>query len=261
MSITPLPEAKLTRLRALRQKKMREKYDAFIVEGARLIEETVQSSWNVEFICIEEGREFHTVVHSHIPVFSLSQKEFADISLVEHSQGVLAVAEMKHTVLSQLNVQNEHQIVVALDSVRDPGNVGTVIRSADWFGASAVLLSNGCAELYNPKTIRATMGSIFRLPVVENVALPDAIHTMKENGFLVWALAASGKPFGGTQTIPERLLLLTGSEATGISDEVCSAADGIVAINKYGYGESLNAAMATTAALAMIQLQRDSIKS
>ena len=252
MKPAKIPEAAYTRLRALLQKKMREKYGEFLVEGKRLVAEAIHSGWDTKFVCVEEERAdqlpFLTVKNS-FPVYALPEKEFSTISATEHSQGVVAVVEQKHASFEQ--IQPENGFVIALDAIADPGNVGTIIRSADWFGAGGVLLGKGCAELYNPKTVRGTMGALFHLPVAENVNLLAALPGYRKKGFRIYAATTSDTPVNKNFSFSPKAVLLIGSEAVGITPELLALADSKITIKKYGKGESLNAAMAATVVLAM----------
>ncbi|HZV12800.1 MAG TPA: RNA methyltransferase [Candidatus Kapabacteria bacterium] len=247
-----LSEARYTRLRALLQKKMREKYGEFIVEGKRLVAEALHSGWKVHFVCVQEERvdQLPFLSSQTVPVYTLPEDKFAEISATEHSQGVIAVLDAKNEPLKIPT--KEKSIVLALDSIADPGNVGTIIRSADWFGVDAVLLGKGCAELYNPKTVRSTMGSIFRVPTEES-NLFTTLPEYRKQGYQVYATTTSDTLLDRKFSFAPKSLLLIGSEAEGISHELLALADHKVTIKKYGGGESLNAAMATAVALAMMR--------
>ena len=135
-------------------------------------------------------------------------------------------------------------MVLALDGVSDPGNVGTVIRTADWFGVEAVLLGGDCVELHNPKLVRATMGALFRVPTyeVENVAAELA--RLRSSGFEIFAAAADGDTRWDAWTSNRRRALVLGSEAEGVSDEARAVGAKSLAIPRKGGGESLNVAIA-----------------
>lgn len=140
-------------------------------------------------------------------------------------------------------------LAVALDAVADPGNAGTIVRTADWFGAQAVVFGPGAVDPTNPKTVRATMGSLFHLPVVETASLVAIIAQARAGG-----LAAIGAALDGEElpafAWPERVLLVLGNEANGIGPEVAAALDRRVRIPNYGKAESLNAAVAAAVLMA-----------
>lgn len=140
------------------------------------------------------------------------------------------------------NVREEKKgWVIALDDIRDPGNLGTIIRIADWFGFSAVVCSGGCADPFNPKTVQASMGSLARVPVWET----DLSAYFEHNSQLpVYAASLDGKPYAGV-TFPESGILLIGNEGKGISRDLLDKATLQVTIPRIGKAESLNAAVAT----------------
>jgi len=233
---------------------MRAKYSEFIIEGKRLTGEALRSSWDIQYICIAEEKADQlpfAAGTNGTQVYTLPEKEFAEISTTEHSQGVIAVAAQKHFTHTDLNHSKSDSIMLALDAIADPGNTGTIIRSADWFGADSVLLGEGCAELYNPKTVRSTMGSIFRVPAAEHVNLFATLQDLRKHGYAVYAATTSDQPIGKRIRFAPKSVLLIGSESEGIRHELLGIADHKITIKKYGGGESLNAAMAASVALAL----------
>ena len=134
-------------------------------------------------------------------------------------------------------------VAVALDGVSDPGNVGTVVRTAAWFGVAAVLLGKRCADLLNPKTVRATMGGLFHVPVCRNVDLSDALTRLRKRGFTVTVAAADGSPVWLSWAAGPWSVLVLGNEARGVSGRLRGLADKTVAIARTGKGESLNVAV------------------
>lgn len=250
MPLAPLPETKLRRLRALLSRNLREKYRECIVEGARIVDEALRSSWTVEFLCISQSGRVHLdklSEHRH-PVYIVSEDEFSTISTTEHSQGILAVVRMS----TEPAPPPRDGIILALDRISDPGNVGTIIRNADWFGVQLVLLGKGCADLYNPKTIRATMGSLFHLPVISDVNLLDACEKSAQEGFALWCADMDGGPVTAAHRAMPRALLIIGSEAHGVDPAIRAKMQESIGIPRIGKAESLNAASATAAMLALL---------
>lgn len=235
--------------RSLRDRKGRDESGLFMVEGVRLCEELLGAGLPVEMVMIAE--EATSAIQSLVARFQAAggvvlearQSEIVRISDTVTSQGILAAARWKDTPFSALQY-GERSRLIALDAVSDPGNVGTVVRCADWFGADAVLLGRGCVDLLNPKTVRATMGGMFHLPVCRNVPLEDALPDLKRRGFKVTAATMDGSPAWREWCAPSRSVLVLGSEARGLSDAVLAAADRRVTIPGRGRGESLNVAVA-----------------
>ncbi len=171
------------------------------------------------------------------------------------AQGILAVVAMKKNDIDAFWPEcDAPAIVIALEHVSDPGNAGTVIRTAAWFGAHAVLLSAASVELYNPKVLRSTQGAVFQIPVFDGVEFDSALEDARSNGFQVVVTALEGgKPFDRKQLGPKTLLVF-GSEADGVSDATLRSADRIVTIPRFGHGESLNVASSCAAILGSVRL-------
>lgn len=253
MAFATLPEAQHRRLRALRTRGMREKYGSFIVEGTRIVTEALESEWDVDFLCARHASQalLSDLPDNSCPTFVLSDSEFDEISLTENSQGVVAVVRMR-----ELEMPKELDgIIIALDRVADPGNLGTIIRTADWFGVRAVVLGAGCAEVFNPKTVRSTMGSIFHVPVFVRTKLDQICVDLKKDDYAVWCADTGGKNVSVEHRKATRAIVVIGSEAHGIAPEIRSIADDVVAVPRFGRAESLNAASACAALLALIRAQ------
>lgn len=140
-------------------------------------------------------------------------------------------------------------LVVALDAVGDPGNAGTIIRTADWFGAAGVILGDGSVEPANPKVVRSTMGSLFHLPIAQSGALAPALEALRARGFAAVGAALDGVALPQFRW-PERAVLVIGNEANGIQPAVAAALDHRVRIPAFGRAESLNAAIAAAVLMA-----------
>jgi len=147
------------------------------------------------------------------------------------------------------------QLVVVADGVSDPGNLGAIIRTADWFGAAAVFAGTGSVELTNPKVVQATMGSLFQLPMGLGVSTVDILGRLKDLGFSVVSLELRGEFDVRTVAWPEKLALVVGNESRGISAEVSALADRRVMIPRFGKAESLNAAASIAVILGQIFLR------
>ena len=135
------------------------------------------------------------------------------------------------------------KLIVACDHINDPGNLGTILRTCDWFGVDAVLLSEGCVSVYNEKVVRATSGSIFHLKVFENLELKTAISHLQSESFKLIATALDGKPLG-SKTLHEKSVLILGSEAHGVNPDILRQVDEVLSIPRFGKAESLNVGIA-----------------
>ena len=190
-----LSSNQLKQVTKLQQKKFREEEKKFFVEGFRGVEEAINSDWEIEMLITTAksyssdmgGKVFSAATKKRILPFEISEKEFAKLSDTENAQGILAIVHQKNF---QLNAQNSllyalRSTLIAFDSVNDPGNLGTMLRTCDWFGVDGILLGKNCVELFNPKVVRASMGAIFHLPIFVEQDLGKEIPTLKENGFHV----------------------------------------------------------------------------
>jgi TrmH family RNA methyltransferase len=246
-----LTKEKLRQIYRLKTEKGRGKEEKFLIEGLRLCQEAFSSGWDVQlvFFSSEFGgsaageKLIQQFSKKGTEIFRLKKKEIEKLTDTETPQGIMAVVKKKKFTLSR-DFLKESSLLLGLDSIRDPGNLGTMIRTADAAGADGVLLSKGCVELYNPKVIRSTMGSIFHLPVVEGLDLKEVLPEMKVSGFKIFSSEVhQGKDYSRI-SYPEKICLLMGGESSGISKEVSNLADERIKIPLFGKAESLNASVA-----------------
>ncbi len=158
--------------------------------------------------------------------------------------------------------KKENAFAIGVDHIADPGNLGVIIRSADWFGVDTVILSPGSVDLYNPKVVRSTAGSIFHLPIVSCTeaagSFERALKELRSGGFKLFGASVNGKADLRTVKWPKKSFLIIGSEARGISGDVAALLDENIAIPKFGKAESLNAGVAAGIFLshASFQIQK-----
>ena len=246
-----LSKEKLKQISKLKTEKERNIEGRFLIEGVRLCQEVLSSNWEVELVLFsgefEESSEGQGMLEDSgkrgIEVFRLKKKEIEKLADTETPQGIMAVVQKKKLALSKDFLKNS-SLLLGLDNIRDPGNLGTMIRTADAAGTNGVLLSKGCVELYNPKVIRSTLGSIFHLPVVEGLDLKEVLPEIKVSGFKIFSSEVhQGKNYTKI-SYPEKICLLIGSEASGVRKEVSNLADEKIKIPIFGKAESLNASVA-----------------
>jgi len=246
-----LTKEKLRQIYRLKTEKGRGKEEKFLIEGLRLCQEAFSSGWDVQlvFFSSEFGgsaageKLIQQFSKKGTEIFRLKKKEIEKLTDTETPQGIMAVVKKKKFTLSR-DFLKESSLLLGLDSIRDPGNLGTMIRTADAAGADGVLLSKGCVELYNPKVVRSTMGSLFHLPVIESLDLPEVIPDLKKDGFRITVSEVhEGKDYTAVD-YPEKTCLVIGSEASGISQQILNLADERVRIPIFGKAESLNASVA-----------------
>jgi len=255
-----LSRTKVADLRKLLQKKYRTERGRFLVEGIRSVEEVLESDWPVEVVVMTEylAADHPPLVQRirsrRVPLYSVSRQDLERISDTTHSQGILAVVEQKSLPTNFLEGLVPGSMVVVADEVSEPGNLGTVIRTCDWFGASAVVVSEGSAEVFNPKVVRSTMGSLFHVPVVWDAHTQNTLDMLRRRKYRVYA-TSSAKGTDIQQTAwSDRSVLVFGNEAHGLSSATSHYADEFVRIPRFGRAESLNVGIACGIALASWRL-------
>jgi TrmH family RNA methyltransferase len=236
-------------LRSLRQRKTREAEGLFLAEGIRAVEDLATSALPVRFALAAStlgdtprGRMLLDVLAAKgVAVHETGERELAELADTETPQGILAVAPIPSAGLDGLPAHSDPCVVVVLDAVQDPGNFGTLARTAEALGAAGLVALPGTVDAWNPKSVRAAMGSTFRLPVV--AADWDALSPwLSSGGFLTLAAAAGGEPLPDPR--PTRAALVLGNEGAGISGDTRARADRVVGIPLRGRAESLNVAAA-----------------
>lgn len=239
----------------LKTAKGRKKQGRFLIEGMRLVEEASvchQSGghYRIEAILLrpdaDSGR-LDGLCPDQVPVYELSGALFDALSDTVHSQGVLAVIQPREqevlaSSLMQKLANLQEATLLLLDAVSDPGNLGTLIRSADALGATGVILGQGCVDLYNEKVVRATMGSLFHLPVVQG-SLEQWIPALQEAGVAVYCTTLGGRQIQEV-LLPPKVAFVLGNEAHGVAKRWQQMARMLVTIPMVGEAESLNVGVA-----------------
>lgn len=245
---------KLKRVKTLLEKRnARKKEGRFVVEGPRLIEEAGNL---ISFIVHSENLPLvKKLAEKGVPCYKVSPKQFKELSGVETPQGILAVVRMPEYSLSQM-LKGKETLIVFCDGVQDPGNLGTIIRSAAALGASGVLLSKGTVDLYNPKVVRSTMGSLFHLPIIILGDNEETLKQLRENNVKIITTTAKAKKNCFEANLSGSLALVVGNEGAGVEEKMLSTADEEVKIPIPGKAESLNVGMATSILLYEALRQR-----
>ncbi len=246
---------KIKHIKKLSKKREREKSGEFIIEGKRSVTDAVANGAFISYIIFCDGEE--PLFDESVPQFSTDKKTYADITDTESPQDMLAVAKIDSCSEEDI-LSGSFDLLVLCDRVQDPGNVGTIIRTADAAGSSAVVLSPGCADLYNPKVIRSTMSSVFNIPIVKDGDLSSLIPQLKKKGYRVFcgalredAVSLFDSDFHG------KCAVVIGNEGSGASEEVISLCEA-VKIPMRGKAESLNASV--SAGILMYEVLRQNEK-
>lgn len=227
-------KADLKWVKSLHQKKVRQESSLFFAEGKKMVEEAVQSDLIVKALFSTDAQ----FVDRHKDAFLLKEREMQQISALSEPPGYLAVLEQS----TSSNIQLQVKKVLLLDGIADPGNMGTIIRTAEWFGVEAILLTEDCVDIFNPKVVQSSMGSIFRVKWMRN-SVSELSMLLKENGFQLCGADLNGQSLYDF-VFPEKMALVIGSESHGIRSEMEKALDKKIHIPGNGKAESLNASIA-----------------
>ena len=248
--LSSLKNPKVSLWRTLKDRKGRKDTGCFLVEGRKMAEEAFSSTYPIEAILVDEALLDTFALPAQHPVYTMPAHVLAAICDTKTPQGIAVVLKMQTAALPP-----QARKLIALDGVQDPGNVGTILRTADCAGLDGILLSEQCADIFSPKVLRATMGSIFRMPVMITQNLPDALMTLRKDGFPILSSQLDGEPFYQRSPIGDRFCLIVGNEGNGVSPAVQAVATHRLKLPMRGGAESLNAAVA--AAIMMYDLTKE----
>jgi RNA methyltransferase, TrmH family len=268
-----LSQSQVKHISSLKVKKFREEYNQFIAEGHKLVMDLAGSDYKIAGIYASAGwivANLALVREKNIPVFETLPREMERISALSTPSQVLAVVGIPRSLAPPaLGMGRGEDLILALDDIRDPGNLGTIIRVADWFGIDTVLCSENCADIYNPKVVQATMGSITRVKVVncnlvEFLSTPSGSTTPSgySKGIPVYGTFLEGEPVF-SQKLSDHGIIVIGNESRGISPELVPFITHKLFIPSFGSSaagkaESLNASIAT--AIICSEFRRDKLK-
>ncbi len=247
--ITSKDNEVIKEIRKLKDKKYRDLSNEYIVEGMKLIKEAIEEEAHIKQIVVcedclkEEGcveQKFLYQIAKYDCIY-VSSKVFGLLTDVVNPQGMLAVIEKKS---GEDEIKYTEDIIVVLDGIQDPGNLGTILRTIDSVGLTQIVLSKTSVDAYNPKVVRSTMGAIFRVKIIESENLVETLKNMKKHKFKVVATSLAG-----TENIYEmdynKKVIVIGNESKGVSKDILEVSDTKVKIPMLGKTESLNAGIAT----------------
>lgn len=251
-NITSSKNEKFKYFKSLKTKKARSLNEQFAVEGIKSVRDAIGAGADIDAILV--SAEFYEKQSLDIPtdlsIYVIGNEIFASLSDTEAPQGIIAVINQREKEL----LPDLQKAYIYCDKIQDPGNLGTIIRTADAAGFGGVILSDGCVEMYNPKTVRASMGSFFNIDVFDGISA-DRLLMMKSLGFSVVCGVLSDNSVCYTDAdFTKPTVVVVGNEANGISDEVKKLSDVDIKIPIDGAAESLNAAIA--AAIIMYEVNR-----
>ena len=229
-------------IKSLHQKKARQETGCFTVEGIKSVSDAVKSDWKIKMLAVSESfylsgeYEFYDGFRTAV----IKDDIFGRLCDTKTPQGIIAVIEMKDNTHIY---PDKSKLYVYCDNISDPGNLGTIIRTADAAGFTGVMISEGCADVYSPKTVRASMGSFFNIDIVHGADLSQLIE-FKEAGFSLFSGVLSDRSIVYTEkNFTKPSVIIVGNEANGVRNEILSISEHII-IPIYGHAESLNVAVA-----------------
>lgn len=252
LQITSSKNGIIKEVKGLYKRKDRWKERLFIIEGIKIIEEALLNNVRLKYILFTdklqstiEGANFLESIKYNKNLIHISENLFQEISDTENPQGIIGVAEFKISELEDLiNIDNPS--LIFLDGLQDPGNLGTIIRTCDAFNLDGIILGEGSVDPYNPKVVRATMGSIFRVPlVVSNNSLETLSKLQKSKIKILATSLETNSPIYDVD-YKEGFALVIGNESKGVSEEIIKLSDQLIKIPMPGFAESLNAGVAAS---------------
>ncbi len=235
-----LSKARIKLIQSLNQKKQRSELKLFVVEGKKQVTELLTSNYHINcLVATPIWADAHAQdIKNNTELIVVSADELKKASLLQAPQEVLALVDIPELEFST-NILNSN-LTIVLDGIQDPGNLGTIIRIADWYGIKNIVCSPDCVDVYNPKTIQATMGSFARV----NVYYQDLKNILTQTTLPIYGALMDGVSIHETQ-LPKHALLVIGNEGKGISEDILPLISHPITIPKFGGAESLNAAIAT----------------
>jgi len=245
-ALETISKNKLKYFKSFLSKKNRRREGKFLVEGEKCISEALALSFELTDILysIGSGKRYAHLIDlakkQQSAIYKGTQKNLNECSDTSTPQGIIALAREKYFDIESF-FKKEINFLLLIDAVSDPGNLGTIIRTAHWFGIHGIFLGEGSCELYSPKVIRSTMGSIFYIPVVSHIDLQEVIIKLKTSGFSIYAADIHGD--SRFEFKKGKIALILGNEASGISSEILKSSHHVIALPGKGKCESLNVAV------------------
>lgn len=246
-TITSKDNELIKHIRKLKDKKYRDESNEYVVEGVKLVEEAVKEKAKIKqiIVCEDTTRTYEIPTHIMLEIakyecISVSDKIFNIITQVTNPQGIMAIIEKN---AQNAKIDYTQDIIVVLDDVQDPGNLGTILRTVDSIGLNQIIVSKGTADAFNSKVVRSTMGAIFRIKIIEVENLAQAIKEMRKHHFKLMVTSLQTKNSIYDIDFNKKIIVI-GNEANGVSKEIQDMADEKAKIPMLGRTESLNASVA-----------------
>lgn len=247
-----ISKQKIKYIQSLEQKKYRRKENAFVAEGHKSVGDLLREGWKAKLIVATSEWQCPVSLPDSTELISVTEEELRKASLLLHPQQVIGVFEIPDTQSLDVKDTDSSQLILALDGIQDPGNLGTIIRTADWFGINTIVCSSETADAYNPKVVQATMGSIARVNVVYYNKLTEFFDTLSADT-PIYGTLLDGNNIYSSDIKPHGVIVM-GNEGNGISEEVRQRLTHKLLIPPYPAdkrtAESLNVSIATAIILS-----------
>ena len=237
-------------LKKLHTSKERTRTSSYLAEGLRAVSDAIKNKADIHAVVLCEGMDFD-IDFGPLRVYELSKKLFEDVKLTVNSQGILAVIGYELREALSLDTSRACRVLY-LDCVTDPGNMGTILRSADAFGMDAVIVSKGCVDVFNPKVVRSTMASLLNVPIYTDNDADATFGLLRDSGFDILGTFPKADNLSCDYRYKSKTVIVMGNEANGISQRIADLCTQRVTIPMAGNAESLN--VATAAAVMMYEL-------
>lgn len=235
-------------IKKLKDKKYRDMNNEYVIEGIKLVAEAIEEKVSIKQIILCDDCERNAVIPKDLmyeiakyECIYVTEKIFKYLSEVQTPQGILAIIEKNN---KDREIDYTQEIIVALDDIQDPGNLGTILRTVDSIGLTQILVSNGTADVYNSKVVRSTMGAIFRVKIIECADLKQTLKEIKKHKYKITVSSLQTENTIYDISYNKKVIII-GNEANGVEKEIQELADEKIKIPMIGKTESLNASVAT----------------
>ena len=264
--ITSTSNNRVKEIKSLKDKKFRNENGLYFIEGIRFFEEAIieYSKKNIEIVDVVISEDFdenllRSILQKYsynklISVTKVSSKNFYEMSDTKTPQGILAVIKMKKYDL--VDIIDKGELFIFIDSIQDPGNLGTIVRTAEAAGFDGIIASKGTVDLYNNKVLRSTMGSVFRIPFILSENVKEDMKKMKENGVKIYGAHLNADKNIYQHQYTGKIALVLGNEGAGMSDLVMHECNELLIIPMQGNAESLNVSVASAVLMFEVVRQR-----
>jgi len=237
---------------SLQNKKFRDELDLFVVEGKKQINE-IPVDWNIKYLIAVNN--FENKIPNNDKIYFVSDKIFKKISSTVSPQGIMAVVKKKKFDINEI-INVKDGLFVVLDCLQDPGNLGTIIRSAAAFGVNGIFISKNSADMYSSKVIRSAMGTIFKVPIITECDIKEILKILKNKNITVYSLDIAAQNYISEMIFKNSSAIIIGNEANGIEKNIMDMADKRIKIKMVENINSLNASVACSVALYEISKQK-----